>query len=95
MALFSPHKYKLSSYRKYDIKTLEQCFIGLFLLKSRFGTSDIMIPMGYYGDSSHYIELPRSEEIFDYEKYKSIEWAYNQDNIEIEDNNVKQSKFVL
>lgn len=95
LALFSPHKYKLASYRKYDIKTLEQCFIGLFLLKSRFGTSDIMIPMCYYGDSSHYIELPKSDEIFDYEKYKSIEWAYNQDNIEIEDNNIKQSKFVL
>lgn len=99
LALFSPHKYKLSSYRKYDIKTLEQCFIGLFLLKSRFGTSDIMVPLGYYGDSSHYIELPKPDEIFDYEKYKSPEWALEeqQDNVKIEDDNktIQKSKFTL
>lgn len=74
LALFSPHKYKLSTYKKYNIKILEQCFIGLFLLKSRFGTSDIMIPLGFYGDSSHYRELPKPDEIYDYEKYKYVDW---------------------
>ena len=68
-ALFSPHKYKLATYRKYNIKVLEQNFIAIFLLKSRFGTSDICVPFGFYGDCSHYIELPKPDEIFDYEKY--------------------------
>lgn len=69
IGLFSPHKYKLSTYKKYNIKILEQCFIGVFLLKSRFGTSDIMIPLNFLGDCSHYAELPKPDEIYDYEKY--------------------------
>lgn len=58
-----------------------------------------MVPLGYYGDSSHYIELPKPDEIFDYEKYKSPEWALEeqQDNIKIEDDNkiIQKSKFTL
>ena len=58
-----------------------------------------MVPLGYYGDSSHYIELPKPDEIFDYEKYKSPEWALEeqQDNVKIEDDNktIQKSKFTL
>ena len=74
IGLFSPHKYKLATYKKYNIKTLEQCFIGTFLLKSRFGTSDMMIPTGFYGDCSHFVDLPKPENIYDYEKYTSPNW---------------------
>ena len=91
LAVHSPHKFKLTTYRKYNIKELEQIFIGLFLLKSRFGTSDIMIPVGFYGDSSHYIELPRPDQIADYEKYKSINWI-KEDKVE---NNKTNFKFNL
>lgn len=95
IALHSPHKFKLSTYKRYDIKELEQVFIGVFLLKSRFGTSDIMVPMGYYGDSSSYKELPKPDEIYDYERYKTPFWT--QDDIKIEDDkqNNKKSKFIL
>ena len=56
-----------------------------------------MVPFGYYGDSSHYIELPKPDEIFDYEKYKSPEWFLEeqQDNVSIEDKTNQQTKFVL
>lgn len=74
LALFSPIKHKLSSYRGYKIKELEQCYIACHLLKSRFGTSDIMVSLGFYGDCSHYRELPKSSEITDYEKYKYPDW---------------------
>lgn len=80
MALFSPHKYKLNNYKKYNIKVLEQKFIGVFLLKSRFGTSDILVPMGFYGDCSHFAELPKPEEIYDYEKYLSPNYLLEDDN---------------
>lgn len=97
LAVFSPFKYKLSTYRKYSIKELEQCFIGVFLLKSRFGTSDIMIPMGFYGDSSHYLELPKPDEIYDYDKYKSPFWTLQSDTKieQVDDVNVTKSKFIL
>lgn len=87
-ALHSPYKLKQASYKKYDIKALEQCFIAVFLLKSRFGTSDIMVPMGFYGDSSYYAELPKPEEIYDYEKYKTPYWLLNKK----EENNEKDEK---
>lgn len=69
LALFSPHSHKLNTYRKYNIKVLEQCFISITLLKSRFGSSDIVVPFNFFGDITHYIELPKPDEIYDYERY--------------------------
>ena len=92
IALFSPHKYKLSTYRKYNIKILEQSFIAAFLLKSRFGTSDICVPFGFYGDCSHYVELPKPDEIFDYEKYTNPNYLLNLDDTnEVDDFNVEDT----
>ncbi len=95
-ALYSPHKYKQSTYKKYNIKILEQVFIAVFLLKSRFGTSDILVPMGFYGDCSHYQELPKPDEIYDYDTYLTPNWDV-QDNIKVEEDiQVNQkSKFIL
>lgn len=104
LALFSPHKYKLTTYRKYNIKILEQSFIGIFLLKSRFGTSDILVPMGFYGDCSHYAELPKPDEIYDYEKYTNPNYLlkdnsstveHELDNITEKDNSKNNLNFVL
>lgn len=103
MAVHSPHKFKLTTYRKYDIRSLEQCFIAIFLLKSRFGTSDIMVPFGFYGDCSHYLELPRPDEIYDYEKYKTPYWSLEDTNLEnnqdehkiVDSDLIEKPKFVL
>ena len=100
LSVFSPHKYKLSTYKKYNIKILEQSFIGLFLLKSRFGTSDIMIPMHFLGDISHYIEMPKPEEIYDWERYTNpnylLEEPINiQDDTDTSDNSIKSYNFTL
>lgn len=84
IALFSPHKYKLSTYKKYNIKILEQAFIGVFLLKSRFGTSDILVPMNFLGDCSHYAELPKPDEIYDYERYTSADYLLENGIVEKE-----------
>lgn len=74
LAIFSPHKYRLKNYKGYDVSILEQRIVGIYLLKSRFGTSDIMVPFGFYGDCSHYLELPKPDEIYDYEKYLFPDW---------------------
>lgn len=74
LALYSPVKHKLSTYRKYNIKELQQKYIGCFLLKSRFGTSDIMDSLAFYGDSSIYKELPKADSICDYSIYKTPNW---------------------
>lgn len=58
-----------------------------------------MVPLGYYGDSSHYIELPKPDEIFDYEKYKTPNWALEEskNEVKIEDKQIgnQKSKFIL
>lgn len=94
-ALFSPHKYYLSSYKKYKIKNaFEQAFIAVFLLKSRFGTSDILVPFGFYGDCSHYLEIPPPDEIFDYEQYLTPDWGRETpavDNVKMEEE-IKSNK---
>lgn len=74
LAIYSPFKNKQSSWKKYNVKELEQVLVGTFLLKSRFGTSDILVPMGFYGDCSTYAELPKPDEIYDYDKYKTPDW---------------------
>jgi len=74
MVLHSPLKFKLGNYRGYDIKALGQNFVSCILLKSRFGTSDIVIGLGFYGDCSIYKELPKADKIVDYEKYKDPSW---------------------
>lgn len=75
IALHSPIKFKLTTYRGYDIKMLGQNFVSAILLKSRFGTSDIALGLGFYGDCSIYKELPKADKITDYEKYKEPSWT--------------------
>lgn len=75
LALHSPHKFKLTRYREYDISKLQQNFISCILLKTRFGTSDIACGLGFYGDCSTYKELPLAKEIFDYDRYKDPYWT--------------------
>ena len=93
-ALYSPHKSKQTTYKKYNIKILEHSFIAVFLLKSRFGTSDILVPMGFYGDCSHYAELPKPDEIFDYEKYTEPNWLLDVIEEKV-DQPIQTSKFIL
>lgn len=90
LGLHSPIKHKLSSYRKYNIKELGQNFIAAVLLKSRFGTSDIIDPMSFYGNISLYKELPKPDQINDYSIYKNPDWTLTSDN-----ENVSNVKFTL
>lgn len=97
IALHSPHKFKLTSYKKYNIKELEQVFLAVFVLKSRFGTSDIAIPMAFYGDCSQYRELPKPSEIIDYEVYKTPYWSLKREDTnekeETKQDTKKRTKF--
>ena len=60
---------KLNSYRGYDIKTLGSHFRSIILLKNRYGDGDISIGCSFFGNCNLWHELPRADEINDYEKY--------------------------
>lgn len=75
IALHSPVKFKQSSYRGYNIKKLGHNFMSCILLKSRFGISDVIDGLGYYGGCGIFKELPKSEDIIDYDKYLNPDWT--------------------
>lgn len=65
----------MSTYRGYDVKALGQKLISIILLKTRFGTSDITVGTAFYGDCTIYKELPKGEEITDYDKFADPSWT--------------------
>lgn len=99
ISIFNPHREKLTSYRGYDIKALQQNFRVITVLKNRYGEADVEVGCAFYGRTGYFAELPRPEEIYDYEKYSDSGWLLNpsEDNIKIEDDvHINQkSKFIL
>lgn len=72
LAIFNPEREKLATYRGYKVaRGLEENLRSIICLKNRFGQSDLAIPTAFYGRCGIWSELPKPEEINDYEKYKS------------------------
>lgn len=86
IAVFNPFREKLTSYRGYNIKALKANFRSIILLKNRYGDGDISIGCNFFGKCNLWKELPRADQIQDYEKFTDIN-TYKQikDKEEIED----------
>lgn len=99
LAIFDPDKAKLNSHRGYDIKQLDKKFRSIFVLKSRYGESDVEDFIYYDGKCNKWVEMPASAAIHDYGVFENPRWYLEakEDNTEkgdVESNN-KKSKFVL
>ena len=99
LAIFDPDKAKLNSHRGYDIKQLDKKFRSIFVLKSRYGESDVEDFIYYDGKCNKWVEMPTSATIHDYGVFENPRWYLEakEDNTEKEDveSNSKKSKFVL
>lgn len=74
LALYSPLKDKLTSYRGYKVLGDEGLFDrikGCVVLKNRYGISDKVVILGFYGEVGKFIELPPPDEI-DVYQYKNL-----------------------
>lgn len=69
LAVFSPHKERLKNYEKFNIEVLQDNFRAIQILKSRYGASDIIVPCGFWGDINFWRDLPKAEEITDFNNY--------------------------
>ena len=91
IAVFNPSREKLTSYRGYKIKALEAKFRSIILLKNRYGDGDISIGCNFFGKCNLWKELPKADQIQDYEKFTDINtYKQTKDEEEIED--VKEFK---
>lgn len=74
LAIFDANKAKLSTHRGYDIKQLGPKFRSIFVLKSRYGESDVEDFLYYDGCCNVWKELPRASEITDYGIFENPRW---------------------
>lgn len=86
LAVFNPHREKLSNYRHWNIELLRHNFRSIILLKNRYGDGDIAIGCNFFGKCNLWKELPPANEIMDYSRYTTIDNYINiKDNENVED----------
>lgn len=98
LAIYNPHRDKLSTYRGYDIKKLTDKFRTISVLKSRYGESDVEIAVNFFGKSGIFHELPLPNEIYDYDKYLTPDYILNNEEDEekeIDNSNKNEFKLIL
>jgi hypothetical protein len=72
LALFSPMRYELASYKNYNISRLRNRFRSLNILKTRDGESDISKGLAFIGEVGMFDELPKGEHMTE-DHYRQIE----------------------
>ena len=92
IALYNPNRDGLKTYKKYNIEILGNSFRSVMILKNRFGDCDVEVGMNFFGGINTFAELPRPDEIYDYEKYTDPTYLL-QDNTEIKVDDVNNNNF--
>ena len=97
LAIFDPNKAKLNNHRGYDVKQLGNKFRSIFVLKSRYGESDVEDFLYYDGHVNIWKELPKAIDINDYGVFENPRWfEENKKGIEyVEDKSKSTIKFIL
>ena len=80
LALFSPQRYELSTFRDYNISRLRNRFRSLSILKNRDGEADKIMGMKFLGEIGSFEELPKGNEMTerDYVEIQNIQKSYQQ-----------------
>ena len=89
IALYYPYREKIARCEGYPIQNvLKKRFRLLQVLKNRYGIADSSKGCAFYGEIGLFKELPRPEEIGDYEPYLSLDYLRPNEDNNINDNNV-------
>jgi len=88
IALYSPYREKISKCENYPIQNvLKDRFILIEIIKNRYGRSGVNIGTTFHGEINLFRELPRPEEIGDYEPYLRLD--YQKQEIKIKEDEIK------
>lgn len=92
VALYFPYREKIARCEGYPIQNvLKKRFRLIQVLKNRYGDADTNIGSAFYGEIGLFKELPRPEEISDYEPYLNLNYNKKVDTnteIDIENDNI-------
>lgn len=92
IGIYHPLKYKIKTHKGFPIiieneNPAPEDFLGLRdtyravqLLKNRFGESDKIIPVSFYGEIGYWKQLPKASDIQDFKPYTSL-WKIKQQKI--------------
>lgn len=95
LALYNPNRDSLKTYKKYNIEILENNFRSLMILKNRYGDCDVEIGMNFFGGINTFAELPKPDEIYDYETYTDPTYLLQDNTNEKLDESENNFNFVL
>ena len=95
LLMYDPTKARVGSHNKYDITKLGNCYRSVKCVKNRFGGADIAVGLGFYGAIGVFKELPKAEEIFDYEKYKYPDWCLEEQDVDKQEDIVQSNILTL
>lgn len=88
IALYYPFREKIAKCEGYPIQNvLKSRFRLCQVLKNRYGRSDVNKGLIFYGENGMFKELPRPEEIGDYEPYLNLDYNKQKDE-QIDDENL-------
>ena len=72
LALFSPQRYEIPTFRDYNVTRLRNRFRSVSILKNRDGEADKILGMQFIGEIGSFTELPKGLEMTE-EDYKRVE----------------------
>lgn len=87
LALYNPNRDGLKTYKKYNIEQLGNVFRSLMVLKNRYGDCDVEVGMNFFGGINTFAELPKPDEIYDYDKYTNPNYILDNTNDKKDENN--------
>lgn len=96
LALYFPYREKIARCEGYPIQnTLKKKFRLCQVLKNRYGQSDVNKGLSFYGEVGMFKELPKPEDIIDYEPYLSLKSIPIDNYIIDEDTDLDEDVFTL
>jgi hypothetical protein len=97
LAIYNPNSDKRKTHNDYDIVQFGDTFRSIVCIKNRYGESNVEDNCAFYGKSNIWVELPKAQEIFDVERYKTPDWLWKKqempDNNSVLDENTNNKSF--
>lgn len=97
LALFFPHRDKMSVYRKYKIaKGFRDAFRSIITLKNRYGECDQIVPVNFFGSIGLFKELQEPEfydSVMNYNPYIYLFPPVPTAQVDLEDNSIDNYSF--